>query len=606
MEYLLKSSAVVAIFYLCYKVFLQRETFFQSNRWFLLIGLLVAFALPLIVIPIYIEAPVASFQNLTFEDVTVISEPEKTFNILQAILWLYILGVVFFVGRFIIQLFSLRKLVLNTQKEDHDRFTFLKTNDNISPFSFFKWIVYNPNQFDNNELNQVLNHEKVHVRQFHSLDIIISQISTIIFWFNPFIWFYKKEVQQNLEFIADYYAQSNVECKKSYQYLLLKSSIPTHHLGLTNNFYNSLIKKRIVMLHKSKSKQSNQLKYLVIIPLLSLFLMSFNTKNVYIKKEIPVVEQKAKNNLQNQSSDIVKAEAKQNTNTAQTSNINKNTVSNNSNNVINNSSDRQMVIITKDFTDSDFDKVKDHLAKEGVTVKFKNINRNDSGEITSIKIDISSKQSNANYNMNGDEPIKPIKISFDKEGGNISIGNSHNYHFGTGAYSIRTKDGNHVIHSSEASNDFIFKDEGEDVKVVVESKKGNKIHTIASDKNVIHIDNDTDIEFDDDKDIMIIKKDRDGNIVKEEIIKEDEDVFVVGDDESYKVKSIGKGKNKVLFLNNYEGEPLIVIDGKESIEKEMRELEPDDIEKMEVLKGENATKEYGDKAKDGVILITTK
>ena len=265
-----------------------------------------------------------------------------------------------------------------------------------------------------------------------------------------------------------------------------------------------------------------------------------------------------------------------------------------------------MVIITKDFTDSDFDKVKDHLAKEGVTVKFKNINRNDSGEITSIKIDISSKQSNANYNMNGDEPIKPIKISFDKEGGNISIGNSHNYHFGTGAYSIRTKDGNHVIHSSEASNDFIFKDEGEDVKVVVESKKGNKIHTIASDKNVIHIDNDTDIEFDDDKDIMIIKKDRDGNIVKEEIIKEDEDVFVVGDDESYKVKSIGKGKNKVLFLNNYEGEPLIVIDGKESIEKEMRELEPDDIEKMEVLKGENATKEYGDKAKDGVILITTK
>ncbi|MEJ2114116.1 MAG: M56 family metallopeptidase [Flavobacteriaceae bacterium] len=592
MEYLLKSSAIVAIFYLCYKVFLQRETFFQSNRWFLLTGLIVAFVFPFIVIPVYIEVPVTNFQNLTFEDATVISEPEKSFNILQGVLLLYILGVVFFVSRFIIQLVSLKKLLLNTQKEEHDHFTFLKTKDNVSPFSFFKWIVYNPNQFNNNELDQVLSHEKVHVRQFHSLDIIISQISTIIFWFNPFIWFYKKEVQQNLEFIADYYTQSNVDCKKSYQYLLLKSSIPTHQLGLTNNFYNSLIKKRIVMLHKSKSKQSNQLKYLVIIPLLSLFLMSFSTKNVYIKKEVPIVEQKA--------------ESKQNINTNQASNNIKNTESKSSNNV-NNSSDKQMVIITKDFTDSDFDKVKEHLEKEGVAVKFKNIKRNDSGEIISIKIDVSSKQSNANYNIGGDEPINPIKISFDREGGNLSIGNSNNYHFGKGAYSIRSKDGNHVIHSSSnGSNDYIFKDEGEDVKVVVESKKDNKIHTIASGKNVIHLDSDSDVEFDNDEDIIIIKKDQDGNIVKEEIINEDEDVFVVGDDNSFKVKSIGNGKNKVVFLNDEDGEPLIIIDGKETTEEEMKELDPDEIEKIEVLKGDSATEKYGKKGENGVILITTK
>jgi len=563
MEYLLKASAIIAVFYICYKVFLQKETFFQSNRWFLLSGLIVAFVFPLITIPIYIEAPIRNFQNLAIENVAVASEPESTFNFLQLVFWIYILGVVFFLGRFIIQILSLRKLFLKTsQTKEQDQYVLLKTNDNVSPFSFFKWIFYNPNQFDDNELNQVLNHEKVHVRQHHSVDILISQISTIIFWFNPFIWLYKKDVQQNLEFIADYYAQRNVDCKKSYQYLLLKSSIPTHQLGLTNNFYNSLIKKRIVMLHKSKSKQANRLKYLIIIPFISLFLMSFNTKKVFINSENAVhVKQKSSNG----------------------------------------STDNQMVIITKDFTDNDFDKVKEQLKKEGLTIKFKSVKRNESGEITSLKIDVSSKQSNANYNINGDEPIKPIKISFDREGGNISIGNTSNYHFGKGTYSIKSKDGKHIIHSSSGdSNEFEFDDDEEDVKVhIVDTKKGKKIHTVASNNKVFHLDSD--------EDIVIIKKDKDGNIVKEKIIKsEDEDVLIVGDDNSFKVKSIGKGDNKFFFVGEGEGDPLIIIDGNEASEEEMKKLDPDEIEKMEVLKGNSATKEYGEKGENGVVLITTK
>ena len=94
------------------------------------------------------------------------------------------------------------------------------------------------------------------------------------------VWLYKKELQQNLEFIADEKAQTVSDCKESYQRLLLKASVSNHPLALTNNFYNSLIKKRIIMLHKSKSKKLNQLKFLLTIPALGMIYYFKNYENV--------------------------------------------------------------------------------------------------------------------------------------------------------------------------------------------------------------------------------------------------------------------------------------------------------------------------------------
>ena len=147
----------------------------------------------------------------------------------------------------------------------------------MPPFSFFKYIVFNKTQFNDTELTHIINHEKVHAKQYHSLDIILVQLASALFWFNPFIWLYKKEIQQNLEFIADKEAQNISKCEKSYQTLLLKSSVPNYQLVLANNFYNSLIKKRIVMLHKSKSNNLKMWKYALVLPVLAVFLMSANT-----------------------------------------------------------------------------------------------------------------------------------------------------------------------------------------------------------------------------------------------------------------------------------------------------------------------------------------
>jgi len=578
MEYLLKASAIIAIFYICYKIFLQGETFFESNRWFLLAGLFTAFTIPFVVIPIYTTQTAIEIPNAAFTT-TVSKNTVDAFSFLEIISILYLLGVFLFTFRFTIQIWSLFKLFVKTDKQKQGNYIFAKTENNVSPFSFFKWIVYNPNQFKKDELTQILTHEKVHVSQYHSIDIIISQIAAIAFWFNPFIWLYKKDLQQNLEFIADYSTQNKVDCKKSYQYLLLKSSVPKHQLALTNNFYNSLIKKRIVMLHKSKSKKTNQFKYLVIIPLLAIFLMSFNTKEIIIDSLLePVYDISA--------SSISKGD--------------------------------QMVIITKDFTGADFEKVKNKLEKEGVSVKFKGIKRNDSGEITAIKIDVSSKQSNANYNINGDDPIKSIKISFDREGGNISIGNTS-----VSSFTYTSDDSNHIIPTNgEGENQFHFSDEdGEDVKVhIVKSHKNGKVHVISAGNEVIDIDTQSDVDVDVDvdeeiiielhpdneEDIIIIRKYKDGNIVKEEIKKSvKKNVLIMKDNGSLKV-DITKEVNKAIITNSGKDKPFILLDGEEITDTEMSEIDPDTIEKVNVLKGDNATEKYGDKAKNGLITITTK
>ncbi|MGO3183878.1 MAG: M56 family metallopeptidase [Aequorivita sp.] len=287
MDYLLKASAVLAIFYFGYKLFIQRETFFNSNRWFLLSGLIIALFIPLIVIPIYIEIAPQAFNPMLVSDIGGMEQSTlENISLTDMLFYIYGLGTLFFFGKFTVNMLSLFNIICRNPSENSKGIQYIKTEDTIAPFSFFNWIVYNPSSFKDEELQLIINHERVHAKQWHSVDVIFSQLTCIVFWFNPIVWFYKKALQQNLEFIADQEAQSKTDCKQSYQRLLLKTSLPTHQLVIANNFYNSLIKKRIIMLHKSKSNSLNRLKYLLVIPALVLFLMSFNTKTVYVNNSV--------------------------------------------------------------------------------------------------------------------------------------------------------------------------------------------------------------------------------------------------------------------------------------------------------------------------------
>ncbi|MFH4964231.1 M56 family metallopeptidase [Gaetbulibacter sp. M235] len=602
MEYLLKASAIIVIFYACYKICLQRDTFFEQNRLFLLTGLITAVFIPLIVIPIYVEQPAINLENLVFvEDDTAVKPTGNPLDVLFLLNTMYLLGIVVFSLRFILQITSLLPLIVNSKKQKVEHYNFIKTNKAVLPFSFFNYIVYNPKQFSDSELEQIITHEKVHASQYHTFDILLAQLACIVFWFNPFIWFYNKALKQNLEFIADKTAINFSNCKKSYQYTLLKTSMPTHQLALTNNFYNSLIKKRIVMLHKSKSKKINLLKFALIIPVLVLFLMSFNTKEVIIEKKLAPTNSNSPEELPvfNELLNILKPE----------------TVSNPIvkpllNNLISKKPELTFssleVIITKDYSDSDFEKLKTKFKNEGVILKIKDVKRNKQGEITAIKIEVNSKSSNANYSTNTDEAISPIKISVDEDGKNISIGNGHlkKEH----QMVFISKDGKkHEINNSDSDNNvFVISsddDDSDDIEIKTFVLKDGDTSKILKKHKVKMI------HFNSDEDSTLVRK-KGGKKLYKVTVKTDGDnndmTWTTEDTDDKKVMIKNAGHETVKIVSTDGKEPLFLVDGKEISQEEMSNIEPDTIESVSVLKGDGATKKYGDKGKDGVVEITLK
>src|SRR5690606_21397662 len=103
----------------------------------------------------------------------------------------------------------------------------------------------------------------------------IARTFCIAFWWNPFVWLYKKAIVQNLEFIADSDAFKNISDKKAYQFTLLKITTHESCVAISNHFFQSLIKKRIVMLNKNQSKRWNSWKYAIIVPALVIFMWQF-------------------------------------------------------------------------------------------------------------------------------------------------------------------------------------------------------------------------------------------------------------------------------------------------------------------------------------------
>ena len=214
MEYLLKSTAILVIFYLFYKIFLQNETFFKSIRTYFLIGITSAVVLPSIVITKYAEvSPVIFPDGVTFTENAAI-RPLDTINWFWIIMVVYLIGVLFFAIRFMAQVSSLIWFLYTHSKTKSDKYVLVETTKKIAPFSFFNYIVYNRDDFNQKELEQIFAHEKVHADQLHSIDILLVQCIAVLNWFNPFIWLYHKEMQKNLEFTADESAQNIAREKK--------------------------------------------------------------------------------------------------------------------------------------------------------------------------------------------------------------------------------------------------------------------------------------------------------------------------------------------------------------------------------------------------------
>ena len=285
--YGIKSSGLIGMFYLAYTILLRKETFFISNRWYLLTGLISSVVLPLVVYTkiVWVDPSPTTFDWSKIPMTAPVESETFEINWYFVFAIVYSIGILVFLMTFAFDFYSLSKILKGKTIEHQVNFKFIDVNENIAPFSYFNSIVYNSSLYSATELENILEHEKVHSSQNHTIDVLISRLFCIVFWLNPLVWLYKNAIVQNLEFIADNEASKNISDKKAYQLTLLKITTQENCVAITNHFYQSLIKKRIVMLNKNQSNKRNYWKYALVLPLLGVFVIFFQMKVVAQEKE---------------------------------------------------------------------------------------------------------------------------------------------------------------------------------------------------------------------------------------------------------------------------------------------------------------------------------
>lgn len=282
MIYLLQVNLGIILFYALYKLICTRDTLFNSRRLILMLALILPFIIPLIDIREWMETRDSLVMLTNFDYSTTIpeivvgtagSEPgNQVFVISEWIKYIYIAGILVLSVRLIVQVISLYLIILRTPEKTVNGIRIKCMKDKSGPFSFFNWIFLNPDNVKEEEMSEILTHEMAHVRQKHSIDVIISELVNICCWINPFAWLMKREVRLNLEFLADRKVMDAGFATKSYQYHLLGLTY-SHKYGLSNNFNFSHLKQRIIMMNKKKTNGVGHIKYaLFAIPAFALLL----------------------------------------------------------------------------------------------------------------------------------------------------------------------------------------------------------------------------------------------------------------------------------------------------------------------------------------------
>ena len=287
--YLLKANVGIALFYAFYKLFCQRDTFFQWRRIALLSFLGMSFVYPLLNIQHWVKEQPSMYELATYyatfmDEGENISAPVTATSEIPGILiicyYLYLIGVVVLSIRFLVQLLSILRMrwigkatTLNGQR-------IISLPCYVSPFSFYQWIFIHLPMLDKESQHEILMHEKTHAKQWHSVDVIISEIINIVCWFNPFMWLLKSEIRLNLEYLADNKVVETSIDHKQYQYHLLGLTHISKQTGLYNNFNVSHLKRRIIMMNKKRTRTAGRIKYALFAPLAAALLLVSNIEAV--------------------------------------------------------------------------------------------------------------------------------------------------------------------------------------------------------------------------------------------------------------------------------------------------------------------------------------
>ena len=303
--YIAKVIFTTAVMFLYYKLFLKDKTFHHYNRFYLLATALISLILPLLKVSYFtvevnnnIYLLINGLQNLSSS-----KELNNDFNYSKTGAVLLGLVAVFFLTKLILGLVKIHLLKKKFNKENFEGISFYQTDLEEAPFSFFKSLFWKNSIAIQSDLGrQILKHEMVHIEQKHSWDKIFLEIITALFWFNPFFYLIKKEINLIHEYLADKKALKNSDTK-AFAQMLLANHFSGKQLPATSPFLSSNLKKRLTMLKKSKTKFSYARRILALPLLFSLsFLYLINAKN----KEIINTNLEIENVISQLKSDTIK------------------------------------------------------------------------------------------------------------------------------------------------------------------------------------------------------------------------------------------------------------------------------------------------------------
>ena len=312
--YDLKVALLIAVFYMFYRLMLAHETFHHVNRIVLLLTAVASYVLPLCVITYHETVVMHQAPLVTIGDLqATVYEPSSTPWWKIALPVLFIIGASIALGHTLCSLFRIIRLINHSEQHPQDDGTIVCVTGNadISPFSWMHYIVMNRSDYETHDA-AILAHERGHIRLCHSWDLILVDTLTALQWFNPAIWMLRSDLRAIHEYEADGAVLSQGINARQYQYLLITKAGGIGGYSLANGITHSALKNRITMMTNKTSKSSHLLKLLALLPIVGVSLaLNAETVTDYVynndepQKQVPVKKGKQNATIKNNGKTIL-------------------------------------------------------------------------------------------------------------------------------------------------------------------------------------------------------------------------------------------------------------------------------------------------------------
>ena len=269
-----KVAVLIVVFYMFYRLLLSKETFHRVNRVVLLSTAVLSFLLPLCVITMHKTVVLDAVPMVSVGDVQMEVAADEQPALWQYVLpLLYIIGVVVVLSHTLLSVWKVMMLVRRSERHPQaDGTTICVVPDKVPPFSFCSFIVMNRSDYNIAD-SAILAHERGHIRLHHSCDVLLVDLLTALQWFNPAMWMLRADLRAIHEYEADGAVLSLGINARQYQYLLITKAASIGGYSLANGISHSTLKNRINMMLHKKSNQTSLLKLFTLVPIVAVALV---------------------------------------------------------------------------------------------------------------------------------------------------------------------------------------------------------------------------------------------------------------------------------------------------------------------------------------------